>query len=324
MASGVIDVTSDASALDGAGWWLAVIPFDGEPRFVRFAEVRDTHDVPKASGPWVGPARDAWTSSLEREDHAKCVRAIRDAIAAGDVYQVNLTRVLRAPVGPDASMLALGEELARANPAPHGAIVELPSLDLRIASASPESFLARDGRVIRSSPIKGTTAPGVDFAAKDRAENVMIVDLVRNDLGRVCVAGSVTVPSLLATERHPGLDHLVSTVEGELAPGVGWAEVLAATFPAGSISGAPKISALEHIAALEPSSRSIYCGAIGWVDADRGIGELNVAIRTFWIDDDHLCFGTGGAITWDSDADDEWFETELKAERLLSIASGRS
>ena len=318
-----VDATDDPAALDSAGWWLAVVPFDGTPRFVRFAEVRSGIAAPAPSRPWNGPHPDAWTSSLDRDDHAKCVRAIRDAIAEGDVYQVNLTRVLRAPLPDDASMLALGAHLARGNPARHAAVIELPSLDLRIASASPELFLSRDGRTVRSAPIKGTSEPDAGFTAKDAAENVMIVDLVRNDLGRVCTPGSVTVPALLATEQHPGLDHLVSTVEGELRDGLGWADLLAATFPAGSISGAPKIAALDHIEMLEPVSRSIYCGAIGWVDADRRVGELNVAIRTFWVDGDHLCFGTGGAITWDSDPDDEWRETELKAARLLAIASTR-
>jgi para-aminobenzoate synthetase component 1 len=150
---------------------------------------------------------------------------------------------------------------------------------------------------------------------------VMIVDLVRNDLGRVCTPGTVRVPALLVEEEHPGLTHLVSTVEAELRPGVGWAELIDATFPPGSVTGAPKLAAVEHIARLEPVPRGIYCGAIGWVDADRAQGELNVAIRTFWVEEDQLCLGTGGAITWDSTAEGEWAETELKASRLLAVAS---
>ena len=125
----------------------------------------------------------------------------------------------------------------------------------------------------------------------------MIVDLVRNDLGRVCEWGSVRVPSLLAVEPHPGLFHLVSTVEGELRPGVGWAETLEATFPPGSVTGAPKLAAMASIRRLETAPRGLYCGAIGWVDADRREGELNVAIRTFWIEGGTLNFGTGGGIT---------------------------
>ena len=137
---------------------------------------------------------------------------------------------------------------------------------------------------MRSSPIKGTAPVAAELLAKDRAENVMIVDLVRNDLGRVCEWGSVQVPSLLAVEEHPGLVHLVSTVEGRLRPGVGWPELIAATFPPGSVTGAPKLAALDHIARLEPCPRGVYCGAVGWVDADRTEGSLNVAIRTFWFD----------------------------------------
>jgi para-aminobenzoate synthetase component 1 len=191
-----------------------------------------------------------------------------------------------------------------------------------VASASPERFLRRDGDQVASSPIKGTAAHPSGFLPKDRAENVMIVDLVRNDLGRVCEWGSVAVPALCAVEHHPGLVHLVSTVTGRLRPGVTWGDVIAATFPPGSVTGAPKLAALDHIARLETAPRGVYCGAVGWVDADTCRGELNVAIRTFWIEDGRLHFGTGGGITWGSTPDGEWAETELKAERLLSVASG--
>jgi para-aminobenzoate synthetase component 1 len=172
-----------------------------------------------------------------------------------------------------------------------------------------------------SSPIKGTAPDASGLGPKDRAENVMIVDLVRNDLGRVCRYGSVSVPSLWSVEHHPGLVHLVSTVQGDLRPGAGWADMVAATFPPGSVTGAPKLAALDHIAALEPASREVYCGAIGWVDADQRRGELNVAIRTFWFGAGELRFGTGGAITWDSSPEGEWAETELKAKRLVEVAS---
>lgn len=155
----------------------------------------------------------------------------------------------------------------------------------------------------------------------------MIVDLVRNDLGRVCATGSVEVPRLCAVEQHPGLVHLVSAVRGELAEGTGWSRLLASTFPPGSVTGAPKSSALRIIEALETAPRGPYCGGIGWVDADRGTAELAVGIRTFWIDRGDgpgpvLRFGTGAGITWGSDPAREWDETELKAGRLLAIASG--
>jgi len=158
--------------------------------------------------------------------------------------------------------------------------------------------------------------------AKDHTENVMIVDLMRNDLGRVCEYGTVEVPELCREERHPGLAHLVSTVRGRLRAGVGWAELLDATFPPGSVTGAPKLAALEVIRRLEPVARGVYCGAVGRVDTDTHDGELNVAIRTFWVEDGHLHLGTGGGITWDSTPAGEWEETELKARRLLSVAAG--
>lgn len=248
--------------------------------------------------------------------------AIHEAIAAGDVYQVNLTRRLSAPAPPDADVAALGAALAEGNPAPFSAVVRVPSARTWVASASPERFLTREGTRVRSSPIKGTAATVDGFLPKDRAENVMIVDLVRNDLGRVCEYGSVRVPSLLATEPHPGLFHLVSTVEGQLRPGIGWPELLQATFPPGSITGAPKLAAIDVIGRLETTPRGVYCGGVGWVDADAQRGELNVAIRTFWIEDGQLHFGTGGGITFDSTPAGEWAETELKARNLLSVATG--
>jgi para-aminobenzoate synthetase component 1 len=198
---------------------------------------------------------------------------------------------------------------------------------VEVATASPELYLRRDGRTAESGPIKGTAPTAAQLREKDRAENVMIVDLVRNDLGRVCATGSVTVPSLCAPEPYPGLVHFVSTVRGELTESAGWPELIAATFPPGSVTGAPKSSALRIIDELETAPRGPYCGGIGWVDADRGTGELAVGIRTFWIDraaagGPALCFGSGAGITWGSDPEGEWAETELKAARLLAVASG--
>jgi para-aminobenzoate synthetase component 1 len=241
---------------------------------------------------------------------------------AGDVYQVNLCRRLSAPLPPGFEVLGLAAALARDNPAPHAAALDLRSIGLAVASASPELFLRRRGDVVQTRPIKGTAGHGDPFLGKDRAENVMIVDLVRNDLGRVCRYGTVEVTELCREERHPGLWHLVSTVQGRLRPGVGWAELLAATFPPGSVTGAPKLAALETIGRLEPVARGIYCGAVGWVDAETADGDLNVAIRTFWVEDGRLHLGTGGGITWDSTPEGEWQETELKARNLLGIAAG--
>ncbi|HEU5083821.1 MAG TPA: chorismate-binding protein [Acidimicrobiales bacterium] len=324
LCTDLVDVTADPSCLDGEGFWAVVVPYDEPATFARFATVRPAR--PWRGPRWQGPPAGAWTTSLDREQFEKGVRAIRSAIEAGDVYQVNLTRQLRAPVAPDADVAALGAALAVGNPAPYAAVVRVPSAGLHVASASPERYLRREGRLVWSSPIKGTAATPDGFLEKDRAENVMIVDLVRNDLGRVCDFGSVCVPALLAVEHHPGLVHLVSTVAGELAGGIGWPELLDATFPPGSITGAPKLAAMDIIRQLEPVPRGVYCGGVGWVDADRGVGELNVAIRTFSIDPDGddgpvLRFGTGGGITHDSDPAGEWAETELKARTLLSVAS---
>ena len=184
-----------------------------------------------------------------------------------------------------------------------------------------------------SEPIKGTAASADLLTAKDRAENVMICDLVRNDLGRVCRPGTVEVPDLLRVEAHPSLVHLVTTVIGRLRPDVSWGELLDATFPPGSVTGAPKLAALKAIDQLEPTGRGPYCGALGWVDADACEADLAVSIRTFWASSDaatnatidatrtwRWTFGTGGAITWDSNAADEWAETELKAARLIELA----
>jgi para-aminobenzoate synthetase component 1 len=320
LATELVDVTSDLGALDSTGFWAVVLPFEGDPVCARFAHVRPARPWP--GPPWRGPAPSAWRTSLDEATFRKGVTAIREGIAAGDVYQVNLTRRLSAPLPPGADIAALGAALAEGNPAPYSAVVRIPSAGCQVASASPELFLRRVRDVVSSGPIKGTAPTPDGLTAKDEAENVMIVDLVRNDLGRVCDFGSVQVPSLLSVEHHPGLVHLVSTVSGRLRAGCGWADAIAATFPPGSVTGAPKLAALDHIRQLEPVPRGVYCGAVGWVDADRGCGDLNVAIRTFWVEEGELHLGTGGGITWDSEPDDEWAETELKARRLLQVASG--
>ena len=332
VATGLLDVTDDPAALDGSGFWAVVADFDGRLTCARFAEVRRDRPGPGDPGAagqaWTGPARTAWTSSLDRAGYLAGVRRIRAEIAAGEVYQANLCRVLSAPL-PDpvrADVDALTARLALGNPAPYAGTVRLPAQGVEVATASPELFLEREGDTVRSGPIKGTGRTESDLLEKDFAENVMIVDLVRNDLGRVCATGSVTVPDLCALEKHPGLVHLVSTVEGRLRPGAGWPEAMAATFPPGSVTGAPKSSALRIIHALETAPRGPYCGAVGWVDADRREARLAVGIRTFWLDRDdpagpQVRFGTGAGITWGSDPEREWDETELKAARLLAIAS---
>lgn len=327
VATGLLDVTGDPEALDSSGFWAVCADFEGRLVCARFADVREEPVPAPVPGRWRGPAVGDWTSSLDRAAYTAGVRRIREHIAAGEVYQANLCRVLTAPVAPDADVDALTALLSRGNPAPYAGTIRLPAHGVEAATASPELFLRRDGRVVESGPIKGTGRTEADLLPKDHAENVMIVDLVRNDMGRVCATGSVSVPDLCAVEKHPGLVHLVSTVRGELREGAGWPELLDAAFPPGSVTGAPKSSALRIIDALETAPRGPYCGGIGWVDADRGTGELAVGIRTFWIerpdqDTAVLRFGTGAGITWGSDPEAEWRETELKASRLLAVASG--
>ncbi|MFD3974720.1 chorismate-binding protein [Streptomyces cyaneofuscatus] len=330
VASGLQDVTHDPSALDSSGFWAVCADFEGRAVCARFSSVR-REDVPApVPGAWRGPAAGEWASSLDRDAYTAGVRRIREYIAAGEVYQANLCRVLSAPLPETepgrADVDALTGLLARGNPAPYAGTIRLPGHGVEVATASPELFLRRDGRTVESGPIKGTGRTEGDLLEKDHAENVMIVDLVRNDLGRVCATGSVTVPDLCVVEKHPGLVHLVSTVRGELPEGAGWPELLAAAFPPGSVTGAPKSSALRIIEELERAPRGPYCGAVGWVDADRGTASLAVGIRTFWIDRTGpaplLRFGTGAGITWGSDPEREWDETELKASRLLAVASG--
>ncbi len=238
---------------------------------------------------------------------------------------MNLTRRLTfdAAADPDALFAAL----TRLNPAPHAAVCvfgdALPGV--AVVSASPELFLRLDGRAVETRPIKGT-APEAEIlrsSAKDRAENLMIVDLARNDLGRVCEFGSVEVPALFAIEEHPGLAHLVSTVRGRLRPDVGLADVVRATFPPASVTGAPKPRVLQAIEDLEPLRRGVYCGAIGWIDAARARAELSVAIRTFTVVGGRTYLGVGGGIVADSCASSEWAETELKGARLLHAAGAR-
>lgn len=320
-------MTSDVSALDGTGRWAVAIPYDGEPVCARFG-TWSTSDADARVGSWRGPSVDTWRSSMGEAAYVSAVEEIRDAIAAGSVYQANLCRVVSAsmPAGGSDDVAALWELLAAGNPSPYGGFLRLPDHGVAIASASPELFVSAEpteaGTVVRSGPIKGTGRTAVDLSDKDAAENVMIVDLVRNDLSRVSVPGSVTVPELLQVQEHPGLVHLVSYVQARLITGTTWPELLDATFPPGSVTGAPKLAALDIIGRLEPVSREFYCGAFGWVDADTGEAELAVAIRTFWLRDGQLRFGTGAGITWGSDAGAEWRETELKADRLVGLASG--
>jgi para-aminobenzoate synthetase component 1 len=320
-ASGLVEVRHDVAALDEPGFWVVVGNFEGAVTCARFADVKE---APLPTTPWSGPGRSEWVSSLDRAGYVEGVARIRALIEQGAVYQVNLCRVLSARTDA-ADLSGLATVLATEHPSRYPALICLPDDGIQVCSASPELFLSRgrvDGAdVMATRPIKGTGRTAADISEKDRAENIMIVDMARNDLSRVASTGGVDVPALCELEEYPGLVHLVSTVRAALVPGVTWPQIFAATFPPASVSGAPKSSALRIIRALEPVPRGPYCGAIGWVDADQQTASLAVAIRTFWLDAGQLRFGTGAGITWGSDPHGEWAETELKAELLLGLAS---
>jgi len=264
-------------------------------------------------------------SSFARAEYLSTVSRVRELIRAGDIFQANLTQRLEAP-WPH-SPWTLYRRLRDRNPAPFAAFVELP--EVAILSASPERFLRVDGQGgVETRPIKGTRPrspdPETDAALgrallespKDRAENLMIVDLMRNDLSRVCRPGSVQVPELFALERYATVQHLVSTVVGMLEEGRDAADLLRATFPGGSITGAPKIRAMEIITELEPPCRGVYCGAIGYWSLS-GELDMSIAIRTAVVTEGRVYFGTGGGIIADSDPAEEYEETLDKARAFL-------
>jgi para-aminobenzoate synthetase component 1 len=331
----VPDVAREPWRLRAPGHWVVVGDFDGPVAAWRFARAEAD---PGATSAWRGPEPAAWTSSMDEAAYVGAVHELRAAVREGTVYQANLCRVLEAPLpardGREPDARALGAALAAGNPAPYAGGVHVPGggalPGVWVVTASPELFLRVEDGWVTSAPIKGTATTAAGLSDKDRAENVMITDLVRNDLQRVCDPGTVEVTTLLGVEEHPGLAHLVSTVRGRLAADVRdgadlWARLLGATYPPGSVSGAPKSSALDLIARLEPAARGPYCGAVGWVEVapDGAVrAELAVGIRTFAWRDGVLRFGTGAGITWGSDAAAEWRETELKARRLVALASG--
>jgi para-aminobenzoate synthetase component 1 len=311
---------------DTAGtWWFEALVADGQAapdaRAAEFAALLERA---------AGPGRRWRAGALRRPDaaeHQKTVRACVEEIEQGEIFQANVCTRFEARFEGDpldvmtAGMAALRPARAAFLAGGWGAV----------ASFSPELFLARRGDQVRSTPIKGTL-PRRNAAddrnerllaesEKDVAENVMIVDLVRNDLARVCATGSVTVPELLAVRPAPGVWHLASTVAGRLAEGRDDADLLAATFPPGSVTGAPKLRALEVIAELEGFPREVYCGAIGMASPVAGL-EMSVAIRTLEFADDAVWLGVGGGITADSDPVREWEECLHKAaplERLLAL-----
>ena len=266
-----------------------------------------------------------FTATPSASGHRAAVRRAIELIEAGDIYQANVC--LRLDARLDGSPLDLFATGCDALAPPHAAFVDLGG-DRAVVSLSPERFLRRVGSTVSSAPIKGTRRrsgdPAVDLAArrdlvasgKDRAENVMIVDLVRNDLGRVCVPGSIEVPRLFDVEAHPGVWHLVSEVTGRLRPDVGDGRLLRAAFPPGSVTGAPKVRAMEVIAEVEATGREVYTGSVGMVSPVAG-ADWSVAIRTFETSGGAVWLGAGGGIVAESDPDAELEECRTKARPLL-------
>jgi para-aminobenzoate synthetase component 1 len=265
-------------------------------------------------------------STFTHRGYLDAVARVREYILAGDIFQANLSQRFQSRRAE--SPFHLYRRLRRQNPAPFAAYLGFG--DLAVLSASPERFLRldEDRRHIETRPIKGTRPRGLgpmhDAALgralaeseKDRAENVMIVDLLRNDLSRVCRPGTVRVPELFALEHHPTVHHLVSTVVGEIEPGYGAVELIRAAFPGGSITGAPKVRAMEIIAELEPTQRGVYCGSIGYLSA-AGAMDTSIVIRTYLARNGQVYFQAGGGIVADSDPELEYGETLDKARGLI-------
>jgi len=313
LATDLVEISHEPSCLDDGDFWAVSTTFEGAFTAVKFATVVDS-DFPDAS--W-SPIKSQWDSVPDQVGYIGYVERIRELIAQGWVYQVNACRRLTTD-DSNANLRGLFKRILNSNPAPWASYLEIP--ELNIASASPELFLQRSGSRVKTSPIKGTQLLGSsEFGVKDQSENIMIVDLMRNDLGMICRNGTVEVSRLLYSQDHPGLQHLVSDVEGELLPGISWSSILESISPPGSVSGAPKSSAVSVIAEHE-KPRGPYCGILGWVQGDQA--QLSVAIRIFW-KDEQVHFGTGAGITFSSQSQAEWDETELKASRLIKIAAGQ-
>jgi len=253
LATNCVEISKDPADLSKPGFWVVVNTFEGDWFCARFTDVQD---APLPISPWAG-IDGKWHSSQSQTSYEANVHQIKELIAKGEIYQVNLCRVLSNDC--DQSLLGLANLLQKSNPAPY--------------------------------------------------------------FGAICQPGSIDVPRLLASESHPGLFHLVSDITGVLKSNQSWQEILTSLLPAGSISGAPKSSAIKVISQIEKSERGPYCGVIGWIENNQAL--LSVGIRIFWSKQDgQINFGTGAGITWQSDPNSEWEETELKAKRLISIADG--
>ncbi len=330
---GVYDLVLAADHVTGRAWLLA----SGHPETTEAAR----RDRAAARIAWARerllrvrratpPA--AWSIAakpdLSREQFKAAVRRAIDYIEAGDIYQANITQRFRARLPAGCDRLALYQALRTRNPATFAAYLDFG--DTAILSSSPERFLKLADGNVETRPIKGTRprgrTPAEDSAlaaellesVKDRAENLMIVDLLRNDISRVCEIGSVKAPVLFGLESYATVHHLVSVVTGRLGHGRDAVDLLRACFPGGSVTGAPKIRAMEIIAELEPTARGPYCGSIGYLSAD-GNMDSNIVIRTYAIQGNDLTFQVGGGIVADSDPQAEYEESLAKAKALIEV-----
>ncbi|QLD10462.1 anthranilate synthase component I family protein [Microbacterium oleivorans] len=332
---------SDVDADDDALWLRVdrVVAFDHAARDVWLSAPEDEIDefertvaawceagAARAAAPPASPAVLTATARVDPDAYGRLVEDCRAAIRRGDAYQLCLTT--RFDVAADAALdpLAVFFRLRATAGSHHGGFIRSGARAL--VSASPERFLQLADGVVRTSPIKGTRPRGSDDRAdarliaelvsspKERAENVMIVDLMRNDLQRVCDPGSVVVERLFAVESYPTVHQLVSTVAGRLRDGIRFSDLLAATFPAGSMTGAPKLSAMTILHGLERAPRGLFAGCFGWIDAG-GRGDLAMVIRSIVIDGARAYVGAGGGITWGSEPDAEVAEVAVKARAPL-------
>ena len=324
VSLGYYDVVFAWDRITGEGWAVSTgAPERLEAHLAKAASGGDSIDPAFSPGSLV--------SNFTRDEYLRVVERALEHIAAGDIYQVNLAQRFRMESAPSAA--ALYRTLRTESPAPFASLVTTPNGG--IVSSSPERFFQIQGNRIETWPIKGTRPRGSTHedddalalelrgSAKDRAENVMIVDLERNDLGRICEIGSVRVTSLCEVERFANVQHLVSRVEGTLREDVGPADVIRATFPGGSITGAPKIRAVQIIDELEPTRRGPYTGAIGYWDLS-GTCDFNIAIRTIVVEGGAASFHVGGGIVADSTPEGEYEETLVKARGMMRALGARA
>ena len=282
--------------------------------------------IPRLPNEPIVISRESWRPNVSPEQYQTIVERTRRYILDGDIFQANLTQAWRAELPRNFDPFLLYEQLRTANPATFGAFVVTP--DRIVASTSPEGFLRVENGAVETRPIKGTRPRSSDpvedarlaqellASEKDRAENVMIVDLMRNDLSRVCRPGTVKVPVLCGLESYAAVHHLVSAVRGQLKQGLDALHLLAACFPGGSITGAPKIRAMEIIHELEPEPRGVYCGSVVHLGFDGSL-RSNIAIRTLVVEDNVASIRAGGGITLLSDPEEEYQEALVKAERMF-------